>query len=136
MLSICLYLNSIRASAYSNNANNIYNIKKYDHNIKYLRKASFGYINKKYRSGKRISVFFGFKECPYCQRFSYKLQSISKRHLIYYLNIDSLRNHYNIMKKLSKNFKIKEFPTLETFHNGKIASKIVGSNGNIRNFKF
>lgn len=119
----------------ANENQNIKEQSQYQRNIKGLHKISFNNFMKKYNSKKRFTTFIGFKECPYCQKFSYKLKKFNKKNIIYYLNFDDLKNNYMHLIKIKNIFKIKYVPTMETFSNKKIVSSISGSNANIKKLK-
>lgn len=135
LLVFSLGMLSIKTEVHAESTNQN-GINRYEYNIKRLKRTSFGNIYNTFNKKKKRTVFFGFKECPYCQKFSYQIKKISKKHTIYYMNIDNIKNNANVMEKMIHTFNIREFPTIETFKKHKITSKLVGSKSNINNLKF
>lgn len=108
-------------------------IKEYKENIKHTKSITvkhFFELLKKHR-GKSFYLFFGFKECPYCRKFSPTLKLFSMQRQvrpIYYVNVDTFgvndRKNSKVYKYvqtfIGTKIRLKSTPTVVGIKNGYI----------------
>lgn len=125
-------------------------IPQYKQNIRGIKSISGKTLLKKIKSQNNFVLFIGFKECPYCRKFSPVLHEyLTYRHQIgtrkstkpiYYLDIDSYKNKDTKKSaleyiKILKVTKLKTTPTIDQFVHGKIRVKIANSNTTFQELK-
>lgn len=124
------------ARADSNSENNIttVGIYKYKLNIKKVTPISGKTFVNKLNKKQSFIVFFGFKECPYCRKFSPVLKKyLSKKNhkRVYYVNLDQFnpnkKKDVKIVRTIQKKTKLKETPTIQKITHGRVSKTLIGS---------
>ncbi|WP_299515963.1 conjugal transfer protein TraF [uncultured Rummeliibacillus sp.] len=133
-ISIGLAVSSVnsKASTTSSSESEITSITipQYKKNIKKVTNISETTFLKKLKSGKQFIVFFGFKECPYCRKFSYTLNKFLKqsRKKVFYVDLDKITKKDSLKtKKMLKASGLKYTPTIEKINHQKITKTLIGS---------
>ncbi|WP_024526965.1 thioredoxin fold domain-containing protein [Levilactobacillus brevis] len=153
VFSLFFYTNALASGTNSTAEKNIttISIPQYEKNINGVKKVSGSTVLSKLKAHKTFVLFIGFKECPYCRKFSPVLKKYlnyqNKRRIahkantnVYYLNIDQYRNKDTKRSalqymKILKVTNLKTTPTVDKFIHGKLNKKIANANVTFKELK-
>ncbi|KRO10487.1 PedC/BrcD family bacteriocin maturation disulfide isomerase [Lactiplantibacillus xiangfangensis] len=104
---------------------------QYLSNIKGVKYLSASAYLDMLKNGQKFVLFIGFKECPYCRKFSTTLNAYLKNPTtqIYYLDLDQFDNDsmQNLFDQVITDSGLQYTPTVEKINQGVIVNKLVGS---------
>lgn len=107
-------------------------IKQYEKNIRRTKTITVDqFLKLVKKQGKGFYLFFGFKECPYCRRFSPTLKLFSTQkgvRPIYYVNVDTFGVNDNknsdsykyVRTFIGTKIKLKSTPTIAAVKDGHV----------------
>lgn len=105
---------------------------QYLDNIKNVSPISANNLIQKIKAKDSFIVFIGYKECPYCRKFSPTLKNFLSQSdkKIFYLDLDQFDSPETAdsFQEIVKDTNLKYTPTVERISNGYISTQLIGWN--------
>lgn len=108
---------------------------QYNKNMKSTKRVNVNKVYTMFKAKKTFYLYVGYKECPYCRKFSSTLNKFSQKKRVFYFDMDQKINKKlapKVKYVLYNKLKLKTTPSVYYVKNGVVHKKVSNSKATLK----